>query len=332
MRSILAGLIGIVALLFSSVAVFAQDEEVLRARKLINSWEEWVKRHDVSEAAIAVLYNGKTIAEFGFNRVVTDPAPVASISKSITGICIGKLVELGKVSFEDTLQDYVPALASTVTVGSLLKHTSGYTRDVTQRPDRYIGRDHEYLRWVSKKEISKGIDHGEIGKFNYNNSNYAMLGTIISAVTNKTYEQACKDLVFEPIGITNVFLNPKWRIMSAWGGWMISAQDHLKFLHAYFGRNGILEESPFDLPTHSFGNGMHYGMGYMFRNGRNNGINFWHDGRWHTKVDGVLEQFGAFFVSFDNGWVVTTSHNISAIKGEHGELDRLIAEATHSPI
>lgn len=332
MRLLLINLICLMTLVISPKSGYAADEEVLRARKLVNSWEAWLKKHDVTKAAIAVSFNSKTVAEFGLGREFTTPAPVGSISKSITGICIAKMVETGSISFDEALKDYISVLDSTVPVKSLLKHTSGYTRDITQRPDKYIGRDLEYLGWVSEKEISKGRDESQIGKFNYNNSNYAMIGAIISFVSGKTYEETCKELVFEPIGITNVYLNPEWRIMSSWGGWMISAQDHLRFINAYFGKDNILGKNANSFPNHEFGNGVSYGMGYLFRNGRHGGTNFWHDGRWHTDVDGKPERFGAFFVSFDNGWAITTNHNISAINGEHGELDQLIAEATHSPL
>ena len=332
MRLIFAGIICVAAGLVLPAAAFAESEITLRAERLIDAWKGWLNKHAVGEASIAVSFEGRTVAEEGFNRRVTDPSPVGSISKSVTGICVAKLVGDGKLSFDAALKDYVATLDSSVPVKSLLRQTSGYTHDITQRPEKYIGRDQEYLSWVSKKEIARGRDESQIGKFNYNNSNYAMLGAIIHRISGKTYEQTCKNLVFTPIGISNVFLNPDWRIMSSWGGWMISARDHLKFVNAYFGRDSILGKKAKDFPNHHFGNGVRYGMGYVFRNGRHGGTNFWHDGRWHTDVDGNAERFGAFFVSFDNGWVVTTNHNISAINGEHRELDNLIAEATHSPL
>ena len=333
----ISSLFAISALLLASifpVPAFAMDDDEVtkRAEKLIDGWVAWLKKHEVSEAAIAVSYKGKTIAEFGFGREVTDIAPVASVTKAITGVCMTKLVENGSVRLSDSLESIVPELKTDATVSSLLTQAAGFTRDITQRPDKYIGRDKEYQEWVARKEIEKGFDQNSVGKFHYNNSNYAMLGAIIRKVTGKSYEAACRELVFEPIGVSNVDLNPEWRVHGAFGGWRISAKDHLKFLNAYFTEKEVAGKSPFDWPSHSFGNGLNYGMGYMFREGRSGGHNFWHDGRWHADLDGEKHRFGAFFISFDNGWKITTNHNFSAINGEHGELDRIIALATHQPL
>ncbi len=335
MRIGLVTVLSFFLILSSQTLAFSMDETEVtkRARKLVDDWQGWLEKHKVGEAAIAISYKGETVAEFGYgDRTVSDLAPVASVSKSVTGICIAQLVEAGRFSFGDSLNSIVPELNSDVSVSSLLKQTSGFTRDITQKPEKYKGRDKEFQEWVARKEIEKGFDETQSGKFHYNNSNYAMLGAIIRKVTGKTYEAACKELVFEPIGIDKVDLNPDWRIHAAFGGWRISARDHLKFLNAYFGDDEIYGKTPFNWPSHDFGNGLNYGMGYMFRSGRAGGFNFWHDGRWHVDLDGQKYRYGAFFVSFDNGWKITTNHNISAINGEHRELDSLIGKATHLPL
>ncbi|MEZ5870576.1 MAG: serine hydrolase domain-containing protein [Nitratireductor sp.] len=327
-----AVLFGLLAMTLQASSACADDEIVQRAQNIVDGWKTWVRKHDISEAAIAISHKGVVIAQFGIGRDADTPAPVASVSKAITGICVAKLAETGAFSFDSALKDIVPELESDVTVTELMLHTSGYTRDITQRPDKYIGRNKEYQEWVGRKEIEKGRDSSKIGEFHYNNSNYAMLGAIIRKVTGNSYEDACKDLVFRPIGVEKVDLNPDWRIHGAFGGWRISALDHLKFLNAYFGNDKVYNRSPVDWPRYSFGNGLNYGMGYMFRKGRAGGYNFWHDGRWHTDIDGKAHRFGAFFVSYDNGWKITTNHSFSAIDGEHGELDRIFAIATHQPL
>jgi len=310
----------------------AQSETKQRATKLIKNWKKWVRKHSISKAAIAVSFEGKLVAEYGFGRSASDLAPVASLSKSITGICVAKLVQAGKLSFETKLNDVVPDLDSTVSIASLLTHVSGYTHDITQKPAKYKGHDKEYLEWVSRKEIEKGRKPSKIGKFRYNNSNYAMLGAVIRKITGKSYEQACAEIVFAGIGISDVDLNPDWRIMSAWGGWRLSALDYLKFVNTYFDKRHVLGASPFMYPHFKFDNGLRYGMGYNFRTGRKGGNNFWHNGRWHANRCGKKYRFGAYFVSFDNGWSVSANYDISALNNEDGELDRLIAEATHLPL
>ncbi|MDJ0614836.1 MAG: serine hydrolase domain-containing protein [Rhizobiaceae bacterium] len=332
MRGWFASLIVLLALVAAPSVAFAQSEEVLRTRKVVNGWEKWLEKHKISKASIAVSHNGKIMAQLGLDMDATDPAPVASLSKAVTGICIAKLVEAGKLEFETELKDVVSELDSSVPIKSLLRQTSGYTRDITQNPLKYKGRDKEYLEWVSRKEISKGRDKSKIGQYHYNNSNYAMLGAAIRQVTGKSYEEACNELVFEPIKITTAKLSESWRIMSAWGGWNISAVDYLKFVDAYFGVGEVLGKSPEAYPQHKFENGIRYGMGYLFRSGRHGGFNFWHQGAWDYEWQGEVARFGAYFVSYDNGWTIVINHNSSTLKGEIGEIDRLFGEATHAPL
>jgi len=311
---------------------FAKSEEVLRTRKIVDGWEKWLDKHNITKAAIAIRHNGRTLSELGFGRKANEPAPVASLSKAITGVCFAKLVDAGDVSYAAKLSDILPEFDSDVSMASLLRQTSGYTHDVTQKPLAYKGRDREYLEWVSRKEISRGRDSDMIGKFRYNNSNYAMLGAVIRKVTGKSYEEACHKRVFEPIGIENAYLNKAWRIMSAWGGWQISAADYLKFVDAYFGKSTVLGVSPEDLPNHTFGDGFGYGLGYFFRVGRNGGFNFWHQGAWDYELANETARFGAYFVSFDNGWAIAINHSSSTLNGEIAEIDRLLGEATHGPL
>lgn len=315
--------------LFQGVSVASEIQQ--RADKLIAGWQNWVNEHNITQAAIAVSHDGELVAKAGVGRSPDDPAPIASLSKAITGICVAKLVELGQLTYQDPVKKHAPQLDTDASIGSLLIHASGFANDVTQRhPDRYPGRDREYLEWVAQKEISKGRDPK--AGYSYNNANYAMLGVVVRQLTDKTYEEACQELVFEPIGVKRAGLNPDWRIMSAWGGWKISPVEHLKFVNAYFGNDHVVGMPPEELPHHEFDGPLRYGMGYLFRTGRHGGTNFWHDGKWHVVTDTENTQFGAYFVRFDNGWAVSMSHNISAINNEHADIDRIVGEATHLPL
>ncbi len=300
-----------------------------RSAAIVAEWSKWVAKHNVTRASIAISYNGELVEQKGKWSKATSPAPVASLSKAITGICILQLVDNGLLTYDTQLQSIIPELPAKVSIASLLTHSSGFRKDITQQPADYPGVDQEYLMWVSQQELASGTSANEGDNYSYNNSNYAMLGAVISKLTRKTYEQACSELVLEPPGISSASLNPKWRIMSSWGGWKISSADYLKFVNAYFGHKDVQGKSPHDLPNFALNGGASYGMGYLFRPGRNGGYNFWHSGRWHTNRGGVKYRFGSFFAQWDNGWAVSTNYNISAINGEDGELDRLLATAAH---
>ncbi len=330
MRFLLASLIILLAFsTFPRIAV-AQSEYVMRAQNIVNAWEKWLNKHSITKAAIAISHNDKILAKGGHGMDANDPAPVASLSKAITGICVLKLVEAGKLTYQTQLNEVMLELDSDVSIASLLQQTSGYTRDITQKPLEYIGRDQEYLEWVSEQEISAGRDADMIGKFHYNNANYAMLGAVIRKVTGNSYEATCNELVFQPIGITNAELNKPWRIMSAWGGWRLSAVDYVKFLDAYFEKNTMIGTSPEALPHHEIETGISYGLGYLFRQGRNGGFNFWHQGAWDYEWGNETARFGAYFAKLDSGWTIAINHNSSTLSGEVTEFDRIISEAINA--
>jgi len=310
----------------NSAAGNTSPDILQRANTILAAWTGWVGRHNPTESSISIAYLNDEVLGSGLGRQATTSAPIASLTKAITGICIAKLVQEGSISFDSRLGSVVPEVNSDVTIGSLLTHTSGHRTDVTQSPANFPRVDQELLLWVSQQELATPV--GSSSYF-YNNANYAMLGAAIAEVTGKTYEQACAERVLEPAGIRNARLNPDWRIMSSWGGWQLAVTDYQSFLSMYFSNTGVLGQSPFDFPHVELGGGAHYGMGYLFRQGQNGGFNFWHDGQWHADYNQIQHRFGAFFARWDSGWAVTTNHNISAINGEHFELDTLLFEAAH---
>jgi len=301
----------------------------LRANSILDAWSGWVDQRGATAASIAVSYNSEVIAQRGQGRTAADAAPIASLSKAITGLCVAKIVAAGQLSFDTPLQTVVPELASDITIGALLTHTSGLKTDITQNdPATYPGVDQEYLLWVSQQELSTASTIFD-NSYAYNNANYAMLGAVISRLTGKSYEQACNELVLVPAGISGAELNPDWRIMSSWGGWKLSAIDYQKFANTYFNSFGVLDQPPSNFPKADLGGGAYYGMGFLFREGGSGGYNFWHSGQWHTDYNGVQYRFGSFFARWDSGWSVAVNHNISLTGQERSELDSLLARAAH---
>ena len=307
------------------------NETMERADKIVQAWVQWIDEHDPSLASLSVSYRGRLISSHSVGQPPESPAPVASLTKAITGVCIARLVDNGKLSFDTRVQSVIPELASTATVASLLTHTTGLRVDITQNPAAYPGVDQEYLMWVSQQELSTAGNNTEASSYHYNNANYAILGALITRITGNNYEQACNKLVLEPAGIVNATLNDDWRIMSSWGGWKLSSIDYQKFLSKYFTETGLMNKDPLELPHTQLTDKINYGMGCLFRRVSNGGYNFWHSGQWHINYGGKRHRFSAFFAHWDNGWSVATNQNISAIHGELTALDSALATAAHKP-
>jgi CubicO group peptidase (beta-lactamase class C family) len=153
---------------------------------------------------------GYADVEHGIRNDVQTQYRIGSITKPFTAITILQLQEAGLLSVHDAICRYLdpcPAAWSTLTMHHLLSHTSGI-HDLTAREDylavaaRPAARD-EVI--ASFRELPLDFAPGE--KFEYSNSNYHLLGTIIELVTHKAYGDVLAERTFEPLGLSATFVD-----------------------------------------------------------------------------------------------------------------------------
>ncbi len=133
---------------------------------------------------------------------------LGSITKQFTATLIMQLVNEGKLKLEGTISDYLPDyrkdVGSKVTIHQLLNHTSGIP-SYTGLPGFFneVSRNPYGVGEFVKKYASNDLEFEPGSKFAYNNSGYFLLGAIIEKVTGKTYEQALKERILDPLGMKN---------------------------------------------------------------------------------------------------------------------------------
>ena len=112
------------------------------------------------------------------------PFLLGSVSKSFTALCIMQLVEQGKIDLDSNISVYLydATDGDKITVRQLLNHTSGLGEH----------QNLENYRIVNKQGIHV-----------YANVNYSLLGKIIEAVSNKSYEIYVTENVFNPLQMFN---------------------------------------------------------------------------------------------------------------------------------
>lgn len=139
----------------------------------------------------------------------------ASAGKVFVAVAILQLIEQGKVHFEDTLDMLLDCdlgqIDKEVTVRQLLTHTSG----VPDYFDESVMEEYEEL-WIdySNYKIRRNNDlfplfmdkpmmypKGE--KFQYNNSGYVLLASIIEKVTNMYFDEYLQKNVFDVCDMTS---------------------------------------------------------------------------------------------------------------------------------
>ncbi|RYY59998.1 MAG: class A beta-lactamase-related serine hydrolase, partial [Chitinophagaceae bacterium] len=117
---------------------------------------------------------------------------IGSITKQFTAIAILQLMEGGKLNLQDTITRFLPGYpmhGATITIEHLLTHTSGI-RDFTGLTDsaqRYKldVEPAELVRYFSQLPLRFAPGT----RYEYSNSNYALLGAIIETITGGTYRQ-----------------------------------------------------------------------------------------------------------------------------------------------
>ena len=120
---------------------------------------------------------------YGDCKSTDTPFLLGSVSKSFTALCIMQLTEQGKINLDANIKEYLPdaKYGSQITVRQLLNHTSG------------LGEHHN----LSNYKIV-----GKQGVHTYANVNYTLLGKIIEAASNQSYESYVTENIFTPLNMS----------------------------------------------------------------------------------------------------------------------------------
>ena len=170
----------------------------------------------IAGGAILVHQKEKTLLKKAYGQASLElevPMPenaifeIGSVTKQFTAVAILKLVEYGKLALEDDFTQYLDydTKERKITIDQLLNHTSGiasYTEieEFGSLVPQELPRD-SLLRILETKDFL--FEPGEA--LIYNNSAYFFLGLIIEKITGKPYEEYLKDVIFEPLGMTNTY-------------------------------------------------------------------------------------------------------------------------------
>lgn len=191
---------------------------------LQNKLAELGAEFDVVGATAAVVVDGKE--EYAFHGVTSSENPLdvdentlfqfGSTGKTYTATAIMRLVEAGKVALDAPVRTYLPEfklrdedVARSVTVLHLLNHTAGWEGDMM---DNTGDGDDALEKYVARMERLQQVT--PLGAtVSYNNASLSVAGRIIERLTDKTYEQAVRELLFEPLGMDQTWFFPN-EIMS----------------------------------------------------------------------------------------------------------------------
>ncbi len=177
----------------------------------------FARRHDqrlfdgealVAERGVVVYRGAFGLADRDAKRPYTPDTRscLASLSKPITAVAVMILAEKGLLTFDTQLSKLLPGFSTAIgaiTIRQLLTHTSG----VPDYPD--LGVDHPgvtnaeilaALRRVQDPVFPPGL------KYQYSNSGYVLLGSIIEHVAGQMLPQFLAARIFTPLGMNSTFV------------------------------------------------------------------------------------------------------------------------------
>lgn len=140
------------------------------------------------------------------------PFHIASVSKTFTAMAVLKLVEQGKVQLADEFSKYFSEFNYPgVTIQTLLNHRSGlpnylyFMKDLGWS-DTVVIKNKDVLNYlVTRKSELLNIAPPNT-RFNYCNTNYALLALLIEKVSGESYPKFLAETFFGPLGMKETFV------------------------------------------------------------------------------------------------------------------------------
>ncbi len=141
-----------------------------------------------------------------------------SVSKQFTAMAIVLLKEEGKLSYDDSISQYLPSLEnySDITLRQLMTHTSGlpdYEGLLDSLFDKSkIATNKDVVQILQKHNVKRLFEPNSM--YQYAQTGYALLASIIEVVSKEKYADFMESHIFKPLGMKHTFiyshrLNPK---------------------------------------------------------------------------------------------------------------------------
>ena len=160
---------------------------------------------------------GKIVFEKAYGIADTSGRPLttfsafnlASVSKQFFTMMAMILKEQGKLNFDDPVQKYLPTFPyENITVRNLMNHTSGLPEyfDLANRTMILIDTldNDKALALLASLKPPLLFKPGE--KFEYTNTNYTTLASIIAKVSGMPCDQFFDEKIVKPLGLKNTYI------------------------------------------------------------------------------------------------------------------------------
>ena len=156
---------------------------------------------------------GASNLTYGIPFEINTRTNIGSTSKQFTAYAVLLLAKQNKLALDDDIRKHIselPDLGEVVTLRNALTHTSGYreflnTIEMTgRRLDRGDWIDREELIEIVQRQPELQNTPG--AEFNYNNTGFGLLATVVERVGGKPFPEWMKENVFQPLDMSDTFV------------------------------------------------------------------------------------------------------------------------------
>ena len=194
--------------------------------------QKFMRARNIPGGALAVVKDRRLVYTRGYgwadreNKIPATPTSlfrIASISKPFTAVALLKLVEMGKLTLNARVFDWLTAGPGAlpldqekldarwkqITVRHLLQHTGGWDRDQSFDP-MFRAREIAKTLGVASPPAPRDIIRYMLGqpldfdpgtRYAYSNFGYCVLGRLIEKIAGASYDKFVRETVLAPIGI-----------------------------------------------------------------------------------------------------------------------------------
>ena len=206
--------------LFSILTTISANSQEYKKNSKLDSLYTELYQKGAFNGNILVAENGNVIFQksYGLANEETQEKlnvktifELASVSKQFTAMGIVQLQKEGKISYEDKISKYIPELQKYegITITNLLTHTGGLP-DYMQLSSKNwnkskIASNDDIIALF--QELKPEINFEPNEKWDYSNTGYLILASIIERVSGKTFGEYLNEKLFQPLDMKHTFVH-----------------------------------------------------------------------------------------------------------------------------
>jgi CubicO group peptidase (beta-lactamase class C family) len=189
-----------------------------RKQRYIEEYYSSLYKSGAFNGCVLVAEEGKIVymGAFGYSDIkrktkleVETPFQLASVSKVITSVAVMQLYERGLLNLDDKVSKFIPEFPyNDILIEHLLSHRSGLPRYEAFNQKQWNWNQPMtnedmialYARYKPNVFFKAGKNH------DYSNANFGVLAAIVSRISKKSFQQYCKENIFEPAGMKHSFV------------------------------------------------------------------------------------------------------------------------------